>query len=318
MVSEKPWKSEAILRLGLSLFLCQFLGMLALAVGKYFAGDRAANVWLFCALVFASVGSSAVALFVLRKPWDLDRFTRQFLWLIAGVYLGLMFGAFATKLAGAATNEPSAMRAVVATLSFQGVAILLAHRFVREHVTTWKEGFGFAQRPVVAVGLGLLLAGAFLPVAIGLQHAIAAMMAHFGHSAEPQAAVQALKNSAAWFDRAAFGVMAIGLAPLAEEILFRGILYPAIKRFGFPRLAFWGTSLLFALIHFNLPTFLPLLVLALLLTWLYEKSGNLLAPVVAHMAFNALNFVIFLYEPWLREQWQRLWPFGTPAIVTTW
>ena len=49
------------------------------------------------------------------------------------------------------------------------------------------------------------------------------------------------------------------LAPVAEELLFRGILYPAIKQAGFPRLALWGTSLLFAAMHMNLVTFVPLL-----------------------------------------------------------
>lgn len=313
VVSEKPWKSEAVLRLGVSLFICQFLGMLALATGKYFAGNRATSLWLFGAMVLGSVISCAVALYILRKPWDLDQFTRQFLWLIAGLYLGLMFGAFATKLAGATDVGPSTVRAIVAALSFQGMAIILVHRFVNEHATTWSDGFALAHRPGLAIGAGCLLACGFLPVGIGLQYATAAVMSFFNHAAEPQAAVQALKSSASRFDRAAFGVVAIGLAPVAEELLFRGILYPTIKRFGYPRLALWGTSLLFAVIHFNLPTFLPLLALALALTWLYEKSGNLLAPIAAHTLFNALNFLIFLYEPRFSDHLKRLWPFGPHA-----
>ena len=53
----------------------------------------------------------------------------------------------------------------------------------------------------------------------------------------------------------------------------------------------------------------PLLLLALLLTWLYEKSGNLLAPISAHVAFNALNFVVFFSDPWLSETLERLRPW---------
>jgi membrane protease YdiL (CAAX protease family) len=34
-------------------------------------------------------------------------------------------------------------------------------------------------------------------------------------------------------------------------------------------------------------------VLALALTWLYEKTGNLLASIVVHSLFNAANLVIF-------------------------
>ena len=40
--------------------------------------------------------------------------------------------------------------------------------------------------------------------------------------------------------------------------------------------------------------FLPLFVLALALTWLYEKTDNLLAPITAHALFNAVNFTLLL------------------------
>ena len=86
-------------------------------------------------------------------------------------------------------------------------------------------------------------------------------------------------------------MVAIVIAPPAEEALFRGLIYPAVKRAGFPRLAWWGSAVLFAAVHWNLPSFLPLILLALVLTWLYEKTDNLLAPIAAHGLFNALNFV---------------------------
>ena len=91
-----------------------------------------------------------------------------------------------------------------------------------------------------------------------------------------------------------FGLAAIVLAPVTEEILFRGVMYPSIKQAGFPRTALWGTSLLFALWHFNRLTFLPLTVIALALTLLYERRDNLLAPIVAHATFNAGNFLLIL------------------------
>lgn len=299
VVSEKPWKSEAILRLGLSLFICQFLGVLALAAAQYLGGNRAANIWLFGALFVASFASCGVALFVIRKPWDLDRFTRQFLWLIAALFLGFMFGAFATRLADAVTHDYTTMRVVVGLLSFQGLALVLVHRFVHQHGTTWVEGFGLTQNIAKSLMAGLLVGCLFLWVGQRLQQAVAALLTYFHYTTAPQAAVEALKSSTSLLERVAFGLVAIVLAPLAEEILFRGILYPAIKRVGYPKLALWGTSLFFALIHFNLPTFLPLLLLALVLTWLYEKTGNLLAPITAHLTFNALNFVLFLAEKWL-------------------
>jgi membrane protease YdiL (CAAX protease family) len=71
-------------------------------------------------------------------------------------------------------------------------------------------------------------------------------------------------------------------------------MYPLIKQAGHPHLALWGTSLTFALIHLNLKTFLPLTALALLLTWLYERTDNLLTSIIAHGAFN-FSSVLLLY-----------------------
>ncbi len=87
------------------------------------------------------------------------------------------------------------------------------------------------------------------------------------------------------------GIATILIAPLGEEIIFRGILYPAIKRTGRPQLALWSTALLFGAIHANLASFVPLTLLAVVLVGLYEYTGNLLACFAVHGLFNAVNFV---------------------------
>ena len=86
------------------------------------------------------------------------------------------------------------------------------------------------------------------------------------------------------------------IAPVAEEFIFRGMLFPFIRQLGYPKLAWFGVSFLFALIHTNVPTFVPLFVLALALTWLYERTDNLLAPITAHALFNAANYIVLLWQ----------------------
>jgi len=142
---------------------------------------------------------------------------------------------------------------------------------------------------------GAILACVFLPLGMALQWLCGLIMVHLPHlnlKPEEQEAVQTLEMAATWFPRVILGVVTIVLAPAAEEMLFRGILYPAIKQAGFPRLALWGTAVIFAAIHLNLVTFVPLLVLAVALTLLYERTDNLLAPITAHALFNAMNFII--------------------------
>ena len=295
MLSEKPWKTETVMRLCLTLFICQFLGAMILAAARFYSRASPVNPWLVGALVAGSALSSAAGLFIIRKPWELERFSRQFLLLILFVYLGLTFGAFVQFFAGKSEGQALGLRIFMSAVCFQGVLLGMMPRFLRDHGQTWSSAFGLSARPELAILFGGLVACLFLPVGELIQRGSMEIISRLGYQPEAQAAVEALKSSSAWFDRVAMAIVAVVLAPVAEELLFRGILYPAVKRAGFPRLAFWGTSMLFALIHMNLVTFVPLFLFALVLTLLYERTGNLLAPVTAHALFNILNFAKFLW-----------------------
>jgi len=91
-----------------------------------------------------------------------------------------------------------------------------------------------------------------------------------------------------------FTFMAVVVAPIGEEILFRGILYPSIKQNGYPKVAAIGTAILFGLFHLNLLTFLSLTFVGLALVFIYEKTNNLLAPILAHALFNGVNVLLIL------------------------
>jgi len=59
----------------------------------------------------------------------------------------------------------------------------------------------------------------------------------------------------------------------------------------------WGTAVIFAAIHMNVATFLPLACLALALALLYERTNNLLASITAHALFNGFNFtLLYLFQ----------------------
>lgn len=282
------------MRLCLTLFICQFLGAMTLAAVRFFSRAPDANPWLVGALVAGSAISCGAGLFIIRQPWGFEGFSRKFLLLILFVYLGLTLGAFVQHFAGKSDDDKLALRVAVGALFFQGVFLAMMPRFLREHEETWSSAFGLSAGTGRAILYGLILGGVFFKMGEVLQGVSMEVISRLGFHPEVQPAVEALKSSSAWFDRAALAVVAVVLAPIAEELLFRGILYPAIKRGGFPRLALWGTSLLFALIHVNAATFVPLLLFALLLALLYERTGNLLAPLTAHALFNILNFVKFL------------------------
>jgi membrane protease YdiL (CAAX protease family) len=75
-------------------------------------------------------------------------------------------------------------------------------------------------------------------------------------------------------------------APVSEEIIFRGYIYPATKRLSGSPCAVLFSGALFAVVHLNLAALLPLFVLGMLLAVLYEATGSLWMPIAVHLVFN--------------------------------
>lgn len=208
--------------------------------------------------------------------------------------LGLVMAGLLGKAGFAAFHPPDGFGAVLlVTLGFQGATWVLAPLFLRQHQIGWPEAFGLRRpllpRTLFLAGLTTLV---LLPVAWGLQFLSAKVLTQLGWPPGDQLAVTLLTGAKSWWMRIYLGVFAVVLAPVAEEFIFRGMLYPFVKQLGYPRLAWFGVSLAFALVHDDAATFVPLFVLALALTWLYEKTDSLLAPIAAHALFNAANLVL--------------------------
>jgi len=209
--------------------------------------------------------------------------------------LSLTIAGLLQKAGLAAFQPPDGFGAVLlGTLGFQGVAWLLILFFLRQHQVGWREALGFRgpQLPRALLLAALLAVFVLLPVALGLQQVSVVVLTKLGWPPEEQIAVMLLVNTKSWWLRIYLGAFAVVLAPVAEEFIFRGMLYPFVKQLGWPRLAWVGVSFAFALIHDDAATFVPLFVLALALTWLYEKTDNLLAPITAHALFNAANLIV--------------------------
>ena len=89
---------------------------------------------------------------------------------------------------------------------------------------------------------------------------------------------------------AAAGPAVVLLAPLGEELFFRGFLYKGLRR----RMPVWGavivSSVLFGLVHERLLLIPPLFVVGAGLALVYERRQSLLAPMVAHAVFNVFGF----------------------------
>lgn len=82
-------------------------------------------------------------------------------------------------------------------------------------------------------------------------------------------------------------VLAVGMAPVAEEYLFRGLLFRALDREKGGIAALLWSSAYFAIYHPPV-SWLPVFLVGVGCGWLYKKSGRLGPSVVIHMTYNAL------------------------------
>jgi uncharacterized protein len=297
VLSNKPWKLEAIARLLIGVFICMCAGSLvgtAIYHGPAFQ-KHSTWFWILALLILAFLSAALVAL---GKPWSVENFRRRITVFFACFYPGLILLVCAQQLAGAPPTNYAIGQMLIGLASLQGAVILLTWRMLRQQKITCDSAFGFFENWPRALVFGILAAAIFLPIGLQLQR-LSDFIMRLPHSpVQPveQQAVQTLRAASSLAQRVLAGIFTIALAPVGEETLFRGILYPTIKQAGFPKVALWSTSLAFAAIHLNAVTFLPLLVLALLLTLIYEKTNNLLAPITAHAAFNAVQFVLLYIQ----------------------
>ena len=102
-------------------------------------------------------------------------------------------------------------------------------------------------------------------------------------------------------------------APLVEEVVFRGLLYSALRRLAGVAWAVVLVFVLFALIH--VPQYWPsygviatILLLSFVLTLIRARTGRLLPCFVIHLIFNGIQSLFIVFNPYL----ERFFP-ETPA-----
>jgi membrane protease YdiL (CAAX protease family) len=234
-----------------------------------------------------------------EKQWK----TEAVLFLGCGLMVSLALGMFVTlALRMFAPDTPVVeqrfINFLISNLSFQIVPIILIHYFLKQHELTWPEFLGLRGPNLHrALVLGLAVAAIALPLTLGLNELAKLIITWIDKAPDQQPTMKILESTVSIGQRIWFGATAILLAPLMEEIIFRAVAYRFLRQHGHPRLALFGTALLFGAIHGSAMTLVPLTVLAVILALLYEKTGNLAAPIFAHAVFNAVNFTMFLLAP---------------------
>lgn len=102
------------------------------------------------------------------------------------------------------------------------------------------------------------------------------------------------------------------LAPVCEEIVFRGVLYTGFRKNGTPMQAILWTAVLFGLFHMNLNQMIYATVLGIAFGLLREATGNIWAGIIGHISLNSYSVFIYYLQSVLPEEELA----GTESVLT--
>lgn len=220
-----------------------------------------------------------------------------------GVYL------LAFLLAGLATlpfvqlMEPEAdftniVLTVVAALVIIGVLVLWLSRYHRG----WLEALQLPEPGTwrKEIGSGVLFGIGLYPVMVFVVGGLLTVLLQTISGEQVEAPEQVGEHLPA-VGTALTVVYAIVIAPIGEELFFRGVLFRALR----DRHGFWvgavGSSIGFGLIHFIPGSAIDAALLmtvmfftGIALCFIYERRRTIVAPIAAHVTFNVIGIVLIL------------------------
>ncbi len=94
-----------------------------------------------------------------------------------------------------------------------------------------------------------------------------------------------------------YSIIFIAVFPaIFEELAFRGFVFNGIKQISGTKSAMWGSSFLFALVHFSILSLFWLIPFALILSKIRIRYSSIVYGMVAHFTHNATVTIIDYYH----------------------
>lgn len=163
-------------------------------------------------------------------------------------------------------------------------------RFIRPGVLTASDLGLERSRLASLVGIGLLVGVGVLVASALIQAAMRAL----GVQQTQLASLECVRE----FPLSGFlGVVLVGgvLAPIAEELYFRGYVFGSYLKMRGPIVAYGVPPLLFAALHLNWQALLPIVVLAIIFSWVFQRTGSIVPSIVGHAVNNTTAFCILYF-----------------------
>lgn len=176
--------------------------------------------------------------------------------------------------------------AAIATTTLSSVATLLV--FLKCKWTRVSNSWMQTRPWAVIVWAALLAIGSIIP---------SEQLVEWMHFEMPEQMIKMMEG----IMKKPLGYVVIGvLAPLAEEVVFRGAILrkllsmmPANKHW----IAIAISALLFGIVHFNLPQGSHAFLIGLLLGWMYYRTRSIIPGIVFHWVNNTISYILVNLMP---------------------
>lgn len=212
----------------------------------------------------------------------------------------LFIFAFMAALGGAAPDSegalqpPGVKQIVQSSLVYYGLGVMLLLFIQQQLRLPWGRLLNSGRLSWWrAMGRGLREGVVILPPVMALSWGVHLTYEWLGHEGTSQEVFNWLDGSQTLATKLVLVFCTLILAPVSEELLFRGVLFTALLRrrsFGY---AAFLSSFFFALVHLHAPSFIPLLVLSLGFSLSYYRSGNIMTSIVMHIFFNLTSLLLY-------------------------
>jgi membrane protease YdiL (CAAX protease family) len=190
-------------------------------------------------------------------------------------------------------------RDLAANFLFSAVVVFLIAAFLRLRGFDLDSLGGFSRLSFLrAASTGVILLFFTYPLLALIEVIVQSI---FGSGSSKQEIIDLFNGSQTLQQRVMIIVLAVVVAPVAEEFIFRFFLYGVFKRYFGVAAGVFLNAILFAAVHNHLPSFAPLFVLAACLTLAYEWSGSLLVSMTMHSLFNSLQLIVLAFPQLVRQ-----------------
>jgi membrane protease YdiL (CAAX protease family) len=167
-------------------------------------------------------------------------------------------------------------------LAFIVFLVKVVHGQSFRHAIHWFRNHDFKAGFLIAMGAGLAIT-------------VLIVSSFFPPSEPPPIEKLLMSSTTAIYVFAIFGV---GIAPLFEEIIFRGFLFKVLAELGGPAVAVPMTAVLFALPHIpqlwgSWSAILVIFFVGYVLSAVRQRSNSVIPSFIIHTAYNAMLFALF-------------------------